>query len=211
MWLRTNALKLAIGAALIAMIIVMVANWWLSNQRALVALARNVYWEALAAHEPELSARMVAYVTVRRAQANKRYWGGKDIYDVVYARKTKKSGKVVCQFSWTCQGAAKQESRAGVTWKLAMRIASDELAGRFTPPPHLAGATSYLNPKYSGRRNLCEFKTRLIRLGKAEPESQHVFYREPVGTIDKLVLPKRSNVKECRPAYKKNLAHKGSG
>lgn len=212
MWLRTNALKLTIGVALIAMIIAIVTNWWYSNERALIALAKNVYWEALAANEPELSSRMVAHVTIQRAKANKSYWGGQDIYDVVYARKAKSNGIVVCQFTWTCKAAAKKEPGVSAKWELAMKIASDELAGKFTPPAQLAGATSYLNPEYSGRRNICDFKTKLILLGKAEPASQHVFYRVPQGTIDKEVLPKREEVAECKvPSKKKNVVHKGSG
>ena len=74
MWtqqVRENKLKLTIGVALIAMIIVIVTTWWYSNERALIALAKNVYWEALAANEPELSARMVARVTTERAKAKK--------------------------------------------------------------------------------------------------------------------------------------------
>ena len=199
MWLRRDALKLAVGAALIATIVVMVTGWWYSKERELIALAKNVYWEALAANEPELSARMVARVTTERAKAKKSYWGGSDIHDVVYARKTKSNGITVCQFTWTCKAAAKKEPGVSAKWELAMQIAREELAGKFTPPPQLAGATSYLNPKYSGRRNICEFKTRLVLLGKAEPESQHVFYRDPQGTIDKLVLPKRESVEECSP------------
>lgn len=206
MWLqqvRENKLKLTIGAALIAMIIVIVAGWWYSNERALIALAKNVYWEALAANEPELSARMVARVTTERAKANnKRDWGGSDIHDVVYARKRKRNGITVCQFTWTCKAAAKKEPGVSAKWALAMQIAREELAGKFTPPSHLAGATSYFNPKYSGRSNICEFKTRLILLGKAEPASQHIFYRDPKGTIDKLVLPKRADVEECSPPKK---------
>ena len=206
MWtqqVRENKLKLTIGVALIAMIIVIVTTWWYSNERALIALAKNVYWEALAANEPELSARMVAHVTVERAKAKKSYWGGSDIHDVVYARKAKKNGGMVCQFTWTCKAAAKKEPGVSAKWELAMQIAREELAGKFTPPAQLAGATSYLNPKYSGRSNICEFKTRLILLGKAEPESQHVFYRDPKGAIDKLVLPKRADVPECSPVKKK--------
>lgn len=206
MWIqqvRENKLKLTVGTALIAIIIAIVAGWWYSNERALIALAKNVYWEALAANEPELSARMVAHVTVERAKANKKYWGGEDIHDVVYARKLKKNGGMVCQFTWTCKTAAKKEPGVSAKWELAMQIAREELAGKFTPPPQLVGATSYLNPKYSGRHNICEFKTRLILLGKAEPESQHFFYRDPKGTIDQLVLPKRADVEECAPPPKK--------
>lgn len=208
---RNNAVKLTIGAALIAMIIAIVTAWWSVREHELIALAKNVYWEAIAANEPELGARMVAYVTIMRAKANRRYWGGTDIHDVVYARKTKRDGRVVCQFSWTCLDIAGKEPHAGIKWELAKRIAREVLAGKFIPPNQLAGATSYLNPKHSGRHNVCEFKTRLVLLGKADSKSQHIFYRDPKGAAEKAALPKRSLVEECSAHKKKKAAGKGPG
>lgn len=199
MWLRRNALRLIVGLSLIAAIAAMLVGKRVVEDRNFTALAKNVYWEALAANEPELSARMVARVTTTRTKANKSYWGGGSIHGVVYARAKKPDGTVVCQFTWTCLEVAKQEPAAGARWELAKRIAREELAEKFTPPAPLANATFYLNPKYSGRSNICWFKTSLILLGKAEPASQHVFYREPRGAIDRQVLPKKSSVEECNP------------
>ncbi len=202
MWLRKNALKLAIGAALIAISIAMVADWWSSNTRALNALAKNVYWEAVVAREPELSARMVAHVTSVRAQTKRKVWGGADIHAVVYARKSKASGAIVCQFSWTCLDAAKREPAIPGFWNLSLRIAKEELKGKFVPPAHLVGATNYLNPDAPVRgirKNICWFKTSLVELGKAENESQHVFYREPKNERERNALPKKKDVEECGP------------
>lgn len=146
---------------------------------------------------------MVAHVTHLRAKANKSYWGGTNIHDVVYARRTKKSGVVVCQFHWTCLAAAKLTPTPGPKWELAKRIARDELAGKFVPPAHLVDATSYLNPKHSGKSNICEFQTTLVFAGKADRTSQHIFFRLPKNDIDKVMVLKREEVPECPPPPKK--------
>jgi len=194
---------------LIAAAVLMVGSLWLYQDRNLVSLAKNVYWEAVAAGEPELSSRMVGHVTTVRAKMNKRVWGGSEVHDVVYKRAARKSGVIVCQFSWTCMSAAKKEPTVKRNWELSMRIARDELAGKFTPPVQLAGATHYLNPRHSARHNVCWFKTSLIELGKAEDASRHVFYREALTEAERKTLPKRATVDECkRQKRKKRVARK---
>jgi hypothetical protein len=195
--MRMPSMKTAVIASLLIALIAMVGSYWFSNNRNALALARNVYWEAIIAKEPELSSRMVAYVTVQRAKANKRIFGGTNIYGVVYKRATKPNGVIVCQFSWTCMAVAHKEPGSKPHWRLSQRIANDELAGNFSPPAHLKGATHYLNPKHSARHNICWFKTHLVLLGKAEESSQHVFYREPRNEQEKSLLPKRKDVPEC--------------
>lgn len=207
MWLRNNALLLVLGAALIAIVSAITAVRW--AERELLALAKNVYYEAVLANEPELSSRMVAYVTNLRAKANDKYWGGRNIHNVVYARHTKKNGVVVCQFHWTCLAAAHLMPTPGPRWELAQRIARDELSGRFTPPAHLVDVTSYLNPKYSGKSNICEFQTKLVFAGKADRTSQHIFFRIPKDDFDKVMVLKREEVPEC-PAPPKNPQKKAT-
>lgn len=206
MWLRRNAVKLTIGSGFGIAVLAVLAYWWPSDRRTLSALARNIYWEALAAKEPDTSARMVAYVTTLRAKANRSYWGGSDIYDVVFARNAKRNGGIVCQFSWTCGDAGTMEPGTSPLWDKAWRFAKDEMAGAFTPPPHLAQADHYLNIQASGRAHVCWFKTHLVHLGKADPESLHVFYRSPVTKAERQGLPKASEVEECR--RKKRVSHK---
>jgi hypothetical protein len=197
-------LKLIMLVGLLALIGAVVGSWWYNKDRRLIALAKNVYYEALLANEPEISSRMVAHVTGVRAKQNKRYFGGSDIRDVVYARKKKKNGVIVCQFSWTCIEAANREPSKRHLWESALRIAKDELAGKFVPPPHLFGADFYLNVKYSGRRNICEFKTERVYLGKAESESQHEFFRTAT-VSERAKLPKKSEVEECKPPKPKKI------
>lgn len=198
-------LRALIGIALLLALVAGGVGWWIYADRNLVALAKNVYWEALAAGEPERSARMVAYVTRERSRHNRRHWGGGDLHDVVYKRAARKGGIVVCQFSWTCMRAATREPGIAGLWQQALSIARDELAQRFMPPSHLKGATHYLNAKDSARRNVCWFKTNLVELGKADEESRHVFYREPTDA-ERRLLPKPKAVPEChtpKPALKK--------
>lgn len=206
--MRIPSMRTAIIASLFIAFIAMLGNYWFSNNRDFNALARNVYWEAVIAKEPELSSRMVAYVTVQRAKANKRIFGGAGIYDVVYKRAKKKSGVIVCQFHWTCMAVAHKEPASKPHWELSKRIARDEMAGDFSPPAQLRGATHYLNPKHSARHNICWFKTHLVLLGKAEASSQHVFYREPWNEQEKSLLPKRHEVAECSRTKRPNIAEK---
>jgi len=163
--------------------------------RDVLALAKNVYWEALAAKEPESSARMVAYVTHNRAKKNRPYWGGSDIYKVVYKRASVR--RIHCQFSWVCKKQAKTPIRNGRVWRKAVEIAQDELAGKFVPPKEFADATSYINEKAAKSANVCEFKTKLIYIGKLEKRSKHEFYREPTNEKEKASLPKPSEVTQC--------------
>lgn len=86
----------------------------LKRERDIDALTRDVYWEALAAGEPELSSRVAAHVVIVRADLNRGYWGKSDIHDVVYARMAKPNGKVVCQFSWTCD-PLKRDAKPGTS------------------------------------------------------------------------------------------------
>ncbi len=184
----------------------MTINYHTQRERDIDALTRDVYWEALAAGEPELSARVAAHVVVVRADANRSYWGRSDIHDVVYARATKPNGKVVCQFSWTCDDT-KRNAKPGhsALWQLARRIATEELDETFSVPAKFAQAVGYNYAKYSASKNVCSAKLALISLGKVEEGSKHEFYREPEDLNDYAARPVRHEVPECRP--KDALAH----
>lgn len=192
--MRTILLLLA---ALFVLIAWRVGVPWYSNSEALNALALNIYWEAGTAKEPELGMRMVAYVTHQRALKNRPFWGGSEIVKVVYARHTGSNGRVVCQFSWTCMSVKNQVPKLHEKWQEALHIAREELAGKFVPPDRFVGATSYLNPHASARKNICEFKRTLVYLGKIDPHSRHVFYREPTNYNERSALPKIKNIPEC--------------
>jgi hypothetical protein len=185
-----------------------------SAQRTLVALAKNVYYEAALAREPDAGLELVAYVTARRAQANRRSWGGRNVYDVVYARSKNAKGKTVCQFSWTCDypktdlaptfddadptRAAWQKKQ----WEKSLQVARAQQKGEYAPPKEFEHVTYYLNIEVTTRRwrhNVCNFKTSLVHVGKIDPASKHDAFREPVGD-EKARLPKRSEVPECKPA-----------
>lgn len=161
------------------------------------ALARNVYWESLKAGEPLLSSKMVAQVTVNRANMNRAYWGGRHVRDVVYAR----IGRT-CMFTWTCLPARHKEME-GPERELAYKIAKEVIGGSFESAVHLKNADSYLNPQEADRKHVCWFKTHLLYLGKAEESSRHDFYREPKTERERASLPKRSTVPECQPKNKK--------
>lgn len=163
------------------------------------ALARNVYWEAAVVKtEPLEGLYMVAHVTMVRVRANKHYWGGSNVRDVVYARHQRSGGKIVCQFSWTCMAVRNKQPQLVERWNMAQRIAKEVRDGVFTPPTHLTDATYYMNPAQSGRKNICEFKTRRIPLGKVHPSSVHEFFRDPKNDSEKASLPKKAQVPECK-------------
>lgn len=159
-------------------------------------MADNVYFEGRG--EPMLSEQMIAYVTDYRAQRDRSYWGGSNIGDVVVARANAKEG-TGCQFNWACEPRHQAERKDAESWERAQRIAQKQMAGEFTPPPRFKNASNYLNVEKSSRSQVCWFKTHLVRLGPVEPKSDHVFYREPESKAERLLLPKRSQVPECRP------------
>ena len=83
-------------------------------------------------------------------------------------------------------------------WETAWRVAREVYEGKVTPPSQFQDATYYLNPAQSARKNICEFKTRRIPLGKVHPDSVHEFFREPKSDAEKAQLPKRTQVPECK-------------
>jgi hypothetical protein len=173
--------------------------WYISTQD-VRTLSRNIYWEGTTAGESEDGLRMIGLVTLNRKKANRSYWGGNTIKGVVYARKSVRlrNGKIrtVCQFSWTC--LTDREPRNERLWNLSWEVADEILAGNFTPPKAFLNTTSYLNPKTARRRNLCEFDRTLVRIGSASPDDQHIFYREPDTTAEKVAL-KKVLPDSCKP------------
>jgi hypothetical protein len=160
----------------------------------LEALTRNIYFEARSLHFFDQA--MVAHITLNRVRANKSYWGGNTIAGVVYHKRVHKNGRVVHMHSWTKDWPKGTHPKVydEVAWKTAAFIAAYVLDGKFVPPAHLADADSFLNPRISDLRNVCEFKRNLIVL---EEDADHHYYRAPRGPMDKLVLSVQPTPKEC--------------
>lgn len=141
------------------------AEWWNTFYRDTVyPLALNVYHEARG--EDSTGRLMVAYVTVQRAEENRRMWGGGSIEGVVYKG---------CQFSWTCDGRSDEPNRNSRAWEQAENAAILVALGFFQPPPELEGARYYMNPDESSVRNRCWFATSLRQVGVV---GHHYFYAE---------------------------------
>lgn len=118
--------------------------------RDLQALTLAVNFErASSLREPNVSEetirelRYIAYVVWARAKDNKSYWCGSDIHDVVYCKN---------QFSFTLNPEGPIE---GWQWNLAQQIAYEQLAGYFTPEPHMVNVRYYHVPEYSADKNVC--------------------------------------------------------
>jgi N-acetylmuramoyl-L-alanine amidase len=128
-------------------------------------MALNVYHEARG--ESEFGQMMVAYVTLKRAEANRSYWGGATIHGVVYKN-------APCQFSWTCAKTAAPAEKSR-EWQKALAVASYVALGFFTPPAELEDARFYMNPDASDQHSKCWFAKNLRQVGIV---GNHYFYQE---------------------------------
>ena len=167
MWLLTSALvtvtkskfnDLKISRAEIASRQVVTAD---ERARQLRCLTQNIYWEA--ASEPFEGKVAVAQVTINRAQHEK---FPNDICRVVYQKSTIVD-KVVCQFSWFCEGTYKvkpvhkpffEESEAVARKVLLEGFRLDSLTEA------LYYHADYVNPKWN--------KQKVAVIGR------HIFYKE---------------------------------
>ena len=131
------------------------------RERQLQCLAQNIYWEA--ASEPFEGKVAVAQVTINRAQHEK---FPNDICRVVYQKSTIVD-KVVCQFSWFCEGTYKvkpvhkpffEESEAVARKVLLEGFRLDSLTEA------LYYHADYVNPKWN--------KQKVAVIGR------HIFYKE---------------------------------
>lgn len=171
----------------------------------LYCLALAVYFEGGSTAETEDGQRHIARVVVERAAANKAIWGGAEICDVVFYKRSK-----VCQFSFACLPAARRTPKGGAAWDYSLAIARDELAGKSTLQE--SSIRYYLNPALTPLRNVCRFRKEFVAVVEA---GRHEFFREP--TPEERVELARNDPTECRQAAqaskskKKKFAKKGGG
>lgn len=126
-------------------------------------LALNVYHESRG--ETELGKLMVAYITVKRAEENRREWGGNTIRGVV---------RKGCQFSWTCDPEV-EKPLPGPEWDRAVEVATLVLLGLFEPPVELVDARFYMNPDTSSSKGRCWMAQHLRQVAVV---GNHYFYAE---------------------------------
>lgn len=131
------------------------------REKQLQCLAVNIYHEA--GHEPFEGKAAVAQVTLNRAESGK--FPG-DICKVVY-QKNVVYDKVLCQFSWYCEGKAGVRPKNNVAYEQSMEAAKKVLLEGFRLPS-LENAmyyhAEYINPKWN--------KERVAKIGA------HIFYSD---------------------------------
>lgn len=127
----------------------------------LECLTRNIYWEA--ASEPFEGKVGVAQVTLNRVQSGK---FADSVCGVVY-QKNVFYEKVVCQFSWYCEGNHKTRAVHAPLWRESEEVAKKVLLEGFRLPS-LKDAyyyhADYVSPGW--------------KLPKIEKIGRHIFYGE---------------------------------
>lgn len=98
------------------------------KMRQLDCLTRNIYWEA--ASEPFEGKVAVAQVTLNRVKSGK---FANSVCGVVY-QKNIIYEKVVCQFSWYCEGTHKVKAVYSPLWKESEEVAKRVLFENFRLP-----------------------------------------------------------------------------
>jgi spore germination cell wall hydrolase CwlJ-like protein len=129
--------------------------------RQLECLANNIYWEA--ASEPFEGKVAVAQVTMNRVESGR---FADSVCGVVY-QKNVIYEKVVCQFSWYCEGAHRVKPVHPPLWKESQEVAKKVLLEGFRLPSlkdALYYHATYVNPSWG--------KPVLQKIG------QHIFYGE---------------------------------
>lgn len=127
--------------------------------RQLECLARNIYWEA--ASEPFEGKVAVAQVTMNRVSSGK---FANSVCGVVY-QKNIIYEKVVCQFSWYCEGTHRQKAVHPTLWKESQEVAKLVLLEGFRLPgmkEALYYHADYVNPQWG--------KPKIDKIG------HHIFY-----------------------------------
>jgi spore germination cell wall hydrolase CwlJ-like protein len=127
--------------------------------RQLECLARNIYWEA--ASEPFEGKVAVAQVTMNRVASGK---FADSVCGVVY-QKNVFYEKVVCQFSWYCEGTHRQKAVHPTLWKESQEVAKLVLLEGFRLPgmkQALYYHADYVNPRWG--------KPKIDQIGR------HIFY-----------------------------------
>ena len=129
--------------------------------RQLECLANNIYWEA--ASEPFEGKVAVAQVTMNRVESGR---FADSVCGVVY-QKNVIYEKVVCQFSWYCEGAHRVKPVHPPLWKESQEVAKKVLLEGFRLPSlkdALYFHAAYVNPSWG--------RPMLQKIG------QHIFYGE---------------------------------
>jgi spore germination cell wall hydrolase CwlJ-like protein len=129
--------------------------------RQLECLTRNIYWEA--ASEPFEGKVAVAQVTLNRMQSGK----FPDSVCGVVHQKNVFYEKVVCQFSWYCEGNHKMKPVHKPLWRESEEVAKKVLLEGFRLPSlknALYYHADYVNPGW--------------QLPKIEQIGRHIFYGE---------------------------------
>jgi spore germination cell wall hydrolase CwlJ-like protein len=129
--------------------------------RQLDCLTRNIYWEA--ASEPFEGKVAVAQVTLNRVESGK---FANTVCGVVY-QKNVFYEKVVCQFSWFCEGNHKIRAVHKPMWQESELVAKKVLLENFRLPGMknaLYYHADYVNPNW--------------RLPKIDQIGRHIFYGE---------------------------------
>ena len=131
--------------------------------RQLECLTRNIYWES--ATEPFEGKVAVAQVTINRVASGK---FAPDICGVVY-QKNVIAEKVVCQFSWMCDGSSKIKPIYPAQWRESEEVAKKVLLEGFRLPSvknALYFHADYIQPQWG--------KPQVAKFGR------HIFYAEKI-------------------------------
>jgi spore germination cell wall hydrolase CwlJ-like protein len=126
-------------------------------------LTRNIYWES--ATEPFEGKVAVAQVTINRVESGR---FASDICGVVY-QKNVIYDRVVCQFSWFCDGSSKVKPIYPAHWKEAEEVAKKVLLEGFRLPSvknALYFHADYVKPQWG--------KPQVAKFGR------HIFYAEKI-------------------------------
>ena len=126
-------------------------------------LTRNIYWES--ATEPFEGKVAVAQVTLNRVASGK---FAPDICGVVY-QKNIIAEKVICQFSWMCDGSSKNKPIYPAQWKESEEVAKKVLLEGFRLPSvknALYFHADYIQPQWG--------KPQVAKFGR------HIFYAEKI-------------------------------
>jgi spore germination cell wall hydrolase CwlJ-like protein len=133
------------------------------RSKQLDCLTRNIYWEA--ATEPFEGKVAVAQVTINRVESGR---FANDICGVVY-QKNVVYDRVVCQFSWFCDGSSKVRPIYPAHWKEAEEVAKKVLLEGFRLPSvknALYFHADYVKPQWG--------KPQVAKFGR------HIFYAEKI-------------------------------
>ena len=132
--------------------------------RQLKCMTQNIYWEA--ASEPFEGKVAVAQVTMNRV-ASGRF--ASDVCGVVY-QKNVFYDRVVCQFSWYCEGTHRVRPVHPALWRESEEVAKKVMMEGFRLPSMkdaLYYHADYVNPQWG--------KPKIDKIGR------HIFYKEREG------------------------------